>query len=114
MLQTQDDWCSARFSPGVDGLNPTFFRYRCFEEGGDFPNIAWLEEKFARGEYGVMGELYNQYAGVPFNDPRMDPYYDTAERLGIPVAFHTHSAPPLTAHQCCPDFRDRQWQSDSR
>ena len=52
-----------------------------------------------------MGEMYNQYAGIPFDDPRMDPYYALAERLGIPVAFHTHSAPPLTAAQCCPAFR---------
>ncbi len=33
------------------------------------------------------------------------PYYALAERLGIPVAFHTHSGPPLTALQCCPAFR---------
>ena len=93
--------------PCINGENPTWFQYRCFEAGGDLPDPAWLEAKYSSGEYGVMGELYNQYAGVPYGDPRMDPYYEMAQRLGIPVAFHTHSAPPLTAHQCCPDFRIR-------
>jgi hypothetical protein len=91
--------------PCIAGKNPTWFQHQCFESGGDFPDIAWLEEKYSSGEYQIMGELYNQYAGIPFNDPRMEPYYELAERLGIPIAFHTHSAPPLTAANCCPAFR---------
>jgi hypothetical protein len=91
--------------PCIDGNNPVFFRHPCFRDGGNFPDPVWLEAQYATGRFAVMGELYNQYAAVPFDDPRMDPYYEMAERLGIPVAFHTHSAPPLTAAQCCPDFR---------
>ncbi|MGI9291195.1 MAG: amidohydrolase family protein [Gammaproteobacteria bacterium] len=91
--------------PCIDGKNPVFFRHDCFANGADFPDTDWLEQQYASGRFGVMGELYNQYAAVPFDDPRMDPYYEMAERLGIPVAVHTHSAPPLTATQCCPDFR---------
>jgi len=91
--------------PCIDGKNPTFFRHSCFDSGSDFPDIAWLEENYRSGRFGIMGELYNQYAGIPYDDPRMDPYYELAQRLGIPVAFHTHSAPPLTASQCCPNFR---------
>jgi hypothetical protein len=91
--------------PCIDGKNPVFFRHQCFSDGADFPDLAWLEEQYTSGRFGVMGELYNQYAAIPYDDPRMDPYYAMAERLGIPVAFHTHSAPPLTAQQCCPDFR---------
>jgi predicted TIM-barrel fold metal-dependent hydrolase len=82
-----------------------FFRHQCFSDGADFPNLEWLEQQYTSGRFGVMGELYNQYAAIPFDDPRMDPYYKLAERLGIPVAFHTQSAPPLTAQQCCPAFR---------
>ncbi|MCP4001260.1 MAG: amidohydrolase family protein [Gammaproteobacteria bacterium] len=91
--------------PCIDGKNPVFYRHTCFTNGENFPNIEWLEEQYTSGRFGVMGELYNQYAAIPYDDPRMDPYYELAERLGIPVAFHTHSAPPLTAQQCCPDFR---------
>ena len=91
--------------PCIDGKNPTSFRHKCFSDGKDFPDIEWLEAQFATGNYRVMGELYNQYAGIAFNDARMDPYYDLAQQFGIPVAFHTHSGPPLTALQCCPKFR---------
>jgi hypothetical protein len=91
--------------PCIDGKNPTWFRHNCFSDGGNFPDVAWLEEQYVSGKYRAMGELYNQYAGIPYNDPRMDPYYEMAQRLGIPVAFHTHSGPPRTAALCCPDFR---------
>jgi hypothetical protein len=109
-LQAWSDTGSDRLMQGpifpcIAGKNPTWFQYQCFDGGEDFPKLDWLEEKYTSGEYQIMGELYNQYAGIPFNDPRMDPYYALAERLGIPVAFHTHSAPPLTAANCCPKFR---------
>ena len=35
----------------------------------------------------------------------MLPYYEMAERLEIPVAFHTHAGPPNIQSACCPDFR---------
>ena len=91
--------------PCIDGKNPTSYRTRCFNDGANFPDPIWLEEQYRSGAYQMMGELYNQYAGIPYNDPRMDRYYALAERMGIPVAIHTHSAPPLTASQCCPAFR---------
>ena len=91
--------------PCIDGKNPTFFQHSCYDDGRNFPDLDWLEAQYTDGNFEVMGELYNQYAGIAFDDPRMEPYYALAERLGIPVAFHTHSAPPLTASQCCPDFR---------
>jgi hypothetical protein len=91
--------------PCIEGKNPNWHQYRCFRNSADFPDLDSLEARYVDGTYGVMGELYNQYAGIPYDDPRMAPYYELAERLGIPVAFHTHSAPPLTAHRCCPAFR---------
>jgi len=91
--------------PCIDGLNPLFFRFECFSNGENFPDVKWLEEQYTSGRYEVMGEMYNQYAGVAYDDARMFPYYELAQRLGIPVLFHTHSAPPLTAKRCCPEFR---------
>jgi hypothetical protein len=93
--------------PCIDGKNPTFFRHECFSTGENFPDIQWLEEQYQSGKYAAMGELYNQYTGIPFDDPRMDPYYELAQRMSIPVGIHTHSGPPLTASQCCPEFRIR-------
>jgi predicted TIM-barrel fold metal-dependent hydrolase len=52
-----------------------------------------------------MGELTTQYAGVPYDDPRMMPYYALAEELDIPVAIHTSGGPARTAQNCCPKFR---------
>ena len=52
-----------------------------------------------------MGELTTQYAGVPYDDPRMMPYYALAEELDIPVAIHTSGGPSRTAQNCCPKFR---------
>ena len=91
--------------PCHNGLNPNWFQYRCFEDGAEFPDLTWLRAQYEAGNYQVMGEIYTQYSGMTYNDPRMAPYYELAQELGIPVAFHTHSAPPLTANRCCPHFR---------
>ncbi|MFQ5635122.1 MAG: amidohydrolase family protein [Gammaproteobacteria bacterium] len=93
--------------PCEGGLNPNWFRYRCYENGAEFPDPAWLRSQYESGAYQVMGEVFTQYAGMSYDDPRMRPYYELAQELGIPVAFHTHSAPPLTASRCCPNFRIR-------
>ncbi|MDP7661474.1 MAG: hypothetical protein QF789_09690, partial [Gammaproteobacteria bacterium] len=58
-----DRLLSGPIFPCINGKNPTWFQYRCFEAGGNFPDPEWLEAKYTSGEYGVMGELYNQYAG---------------------------------------------------
>ena len=91
--------------PCEGGLNPNWFEYRCFENGAEFPDLDWLRSQYESGVYQVMGEIFTQYAGMSYDDPRMAPYYELAHELGIPVAFHTHSAPPLTANRCCPNFR---------
>ncbi len=91
--------------PCEGGMNPNWFQYRCFDNGAEFPDLAWLRAQYENGSYQVMGEIYTQYAGMPYMDSRMAPYYELAQELGIPVAFHTHSAPPLTANRCCPNFR---------
>jgi len=91
--------------PCEGGLNPNWHRYRCFEDGSELPDLAWLRDQYESGSYQLMGEVYTQYAGMRYDDPRMLPYYALAEELGVPVAFHTHSAPPLTANNCCPNFR---------
>jgi hypothetical protein len=91
--------------PCEGGVNPNWFQYRCFEDGSELPDLDWLRAKYESGEYQLMGEIFTQYAGMRYDDSRMLPYYALAEELGIPVAFHTHSVPPLTANRCCPNFR---------
>ena len=91
--------------PCEGGLNPNWYQYPCFANGAEFPDLVWLRSQYENGAYQVMGEIFTQYAGMSYDDSRMAPYYELAQELGIPVAFHTHSAPPLTATRCCPNFR---------
>jgi predicted TIM-barrel fold metal-dependent hydrolase len=69
------------------------------------PDVSTLRKEFLAGRLGVMAELALPYAGVAPNDPRMEPYWELAEELDIPVGIHTGLAPPNTPYQCCPKFR---------
>lgn len=90
---------NTNFEGETDGRQP------CFEGDGLFPDRDWLREKFESGQFQVMGELGMQYAGIAFDDERLAPYYEMAQALDIPVAFHTSGGPPRTAERCCPNFR---------
>lgn len=46
------------------------------------------------GQLDVLAEITNQYAGIPVNDPRMEPYWSLAETLDIPVGVHMGPGPP--------------------
>lgn len=96
---------SGAFFPCIDGNPPNQGYGPCFKNNQSFPDINWLREQFETGTYKVMGELTNPYAGIPYNDERMMPYFELAEELDIPVAVHLQGAPPFTAQNCCPDFR---------
>jgi hypothetical protein len=87
------------FESENDGRRP------CFQAGGEFPDPDWLKGQYVDGQLQVMGELGMQYAGIAFDDDRMTPFYEMAEELNIPVAFHTSGGPPETVARCCPDFR---------
>ncbi len=75
--------------------------------GGEWPELASLQEAFRAGELGAMGELSLQYMGLTLSSPEMEPYLALAEKLDIPVAVHTGFGPPGISYQqpCCPKFR---------
>lgn len=110
-----DAWSAAapdRFLVGMmfpcddRGLTPNTGRRPCFRTGSAFPDLAWLREQLRTKRVRVIGELTNQYAGIPFDDARMKPYYELAEEFDVPLAFHIGRGPPLTAQkECCPNFR---------
>jgi len=100
-----DRMISGAFFPCIDGNPPNRGYGPCFPDNSSFPDIDWLRGQFEAGTYEVMGELLNPYAGIAYDDERMMPYYELAEELDIPVAVHLQGAPPLTAQNCCPDFR---------
>jgi uncharacterized protein len=60
-----------------------------FDDPGSAPPIDKLREAFGRMEYGLLGEVGSQYAGLPPNHPALEPYFRLAEELDLPVSIHT-------------------------
>ncbi|MEM7083019.1 MAG: amidohydrolase family protein [Pseudomonadota bacterium] len=83
-------------------------RRPCHWGGSAWPDLAWLREHYETGTLKVMGELFNVYAGIPYDDPRMMPYWALASELDIPVAVHINRGPPAGSPSrpdgCCPNF----------
>jgi len=80
-------------------------RQACFPNEGMFPDVDWIRDRIESGHFQILGELGMQYAGISFDDDRLDPYYEMAQALDIPIAFHTSGGPPKTAERCCSEFR---------
>ncbi|MDO6694262.1 amidohydrolase family protein [Aliiglaciecola sp. 3_MG-2023] len=93
--------------PCSDGVDPNLFP--CFKDGGDWPDLDWLSKEVDAGRIGAIGELYNVYAGVAPNDPRMWPYYALAAKHDLLVLVHADAGPPPEGRVegCCADFDER-------
>jgi predicted TIM-barrel fold metal-dependent hydrolase len=82
-----DAWLAADATRFIPGLS--------FELGGkNTPSPAALRERHAQKKLAVLGEVTNQYAGISPDDPRMEPYWQMAEELDIPVGYHLGTGPP--------------------
>lgn len=92
--------------PCTDGRSPN--RYRCFEDGGDWPDLDALRTWVEADRLGALGELYNVYAGVSPLDPQMEPYYAFAAEHDLIVVTHAEAGPPPRARPpgCCPHFEE--------
>ena len=90
--------------PCTEGRSPNL--YRCFEEGGDWPDLGKLRTMVEAGRIGALGELYNVYAGVSPLDARMEPYYGLAVEHNLLVLTHAEQGPPPEGRTpgCCPHF----------
>ena len=64
------------------------------------PDPATLRREYVAGRLGGMGEIATQLAGVPPNDPALEPYFALAEELDLPVLIHTEGIGPYM-----PSFR---------
>ena len=51
--------------------------------------VAYLREEYATGRLTAMGEIGAQYHGYAPNDPALEPYFQLAEELDLPVLIHT-------------------------
>ena len=52
----------------------------------------------------IIGEISNQYGGIPPIDPRMFPYYTLAEEMDVPILLHMGSGLPGTPLFLNPEY----------
>jgi uncharacterized protein len=64
-----------------------------------------LRRHIKAGDFAVLGEIENQYAGIRPDDQRMEPYWSLAEELDIPVALHLGEAYPGAPYMGSPKYR---------
>ena len=69
------------------------------------PTVAALRELHARGKLRAIGEVTNQYGGAAPDDARMEPYWQLAEELDVPVAYHLGTTPPGVRYLNAPAHR---------
>ena len=74
----------------------------CSEHGADFPDTTWLRAEVGAGRVRVLGELVPEYVGMTPSDPRLEPYWQLAEELDLPVAIHMGPGPPAAAYESSP------------
>lgn len=76
--------------------------------GFDDPSAGDLElirKEVAAGRLHALGEIGNQYHGIPPHDSRMEPYFALAEQLDIPFGIHVGLGPPGAAYIGYPQYR---------
>lgn len=66
----------------------------CFEDGGEYPQLTWVEDQIKAGKIEFIGEVLSQYYGISSSDSTLMPYYRLARKYNIPVGIHTGSAGP--------------------
>jgi uncharacterized protein len=64
------------------------------------PSPQALRKAYAAGRFAGLGEVATQLSGVAPNDPALQPYFDLAAELDLPVLIHTEGIGPYL-----PDFR---------
>jgi len=75
------------------------------EDGAPSPDS--LRRMHERGDFAVLGEVTNQYAGIAPDDERMAPYWALAEELDIPVGIHVGTGPPGVIYLGLAGYRAR-------
>jgi predicted TIM-barrel fold metal-dependent hydrolase len=66
-----------------------------------------LRRHLEAGDFEVLGEIGVQYAGIAPDDERLEPYWELAEELDIPVALHLGEGYPGAPYLGSPDYRVR-------
>ena len=94
-----------RFQKAAPGRLIPAYDLRLDREGTLSPDA--LRRHVEAGDFRVLGEISNQYAGIAPDDERMEPYWQLAEELDIPVALHLGEAYPGAPYLDSPNYRVR-------
>jgi uncharacterized protein len=62
------------------------------------PTVNQLRELIQKKQIMAIAEVTEQYSGISVNDPFMEPYYQLAEELDVPIGIHMGPGPPGTAY----------------
>ncbi len=99
-----------RFIPGLDfRLDKATGTASSAESGREFIPITpdEIRRLHQAGRLKVFAEITNQYGGIRPDDPRMEPYWDVAEELDIPVGIHLGPGGPGEPYLGNPNYRAR-------
>lgn len=66
----------------------------CFDSKKDFPDLAWVEKQIIENKIDFVGEILSQYYGISPSSKKLYPFYELAEKYGLPVGIHTGLAGP--------------------
>lgn len=77
-----------------------------FKIGRDAISPEEMRQMFESGAFVMLGEVSNQYAGIPPDDARMEPYWALAEELDVPVAIHMGEGTVGTAYTGFPGLSE--------
>jgi hypothetical protein len=66
-----------------------------------------FEQDVINGKYAALGELGLVYEGIPLNTPDLYPYYEVAQKHGIPILIHTGFSGPNPQQVLAPTFNIR-------
>ncbi len=68
--------------------------------------LETLRKGFMSGELQVMAEMTAYYQGMQADDAQLDPYFELAESLGVPVGYHIYpGGPPGAMYVGYPEVR---------
>jgi len=86
-MDTVYEWAEARPNSFLSG-------YGVFDPVS--ADTAYLREEFEAGRLHVIGEIAAQYMGYAADEPELEPLFELAESLDLPVLIHTAGtgAPP--------------------